>query len=90
MKRKKKVNNCKYQISIFFTISFLNSHTSAHALMSKKRQVESSEPVPKAWNQKKKRGKEKEKRGKEKLEERGVKDGRREKEREEKGKEKRG
>ena len=31
------------------TISFLNSDTSPHDLMSKKRQVESSDPVPKAW-----------------------------------------
>ena len=38
-----------------FTISFLNSQTSAHARMSKKRQVESSDPVPKAWNQMKER-----------------------------------
>ena len=38
-----------------FTISFLNSQTSAHARMSKNRQVESSDPVPKAWNQMKER-----------------------------------
>ena len=42
------------------TISFLNSQTSAHARMSKKRQVESSDPVPKAWNQMREREREEE------------------------------
>ena len=54
-----------------FTISFLNSQTSAHARMSKKRQVESSDPVPKAWNQMKREIERK--RGRERKKEKGGK-----------------